>query len=102
MKFTVKEIDYKIDQLSITFDEGEEIELLTGLGWDDFGNQLRAGSLRAIRAIIYTAIKRVNVDFTFEELGSIAFNEIGFTWDDEVNEKKDTTETPLVTEEVSI
>lgn len=87
MKFMLDGKDYALDELTMTFAEGEKIENLTGMSYAAAGVAMRQGSLRPIRALMLIAINRVNPDATFEDLETAQIEKLEFDWS-EVTEKK--------------
>lgn len=103
MKFTLNSKEYSLDEMSITFDEGEKIEELTGMSYVEAGQAMRQGSLRPIRALMFTAIARIDKDISFDKLGDAQIEKVEFDWDVvEVAEKKEPLETISPTNEMSI
>ena len=88
MKFVLNGKDYALDELTMTFAEGEKIENLTGLSYASAGAAMREGSLRPIRALMLVAINRVDPDVSFQDLETAQIEKLEFAWD-EVAEKKE-------------
>jgi hypothetical protein len=89
MEFTANGRKYEMDEMSVTFAEGELIEELAGMPYGLAGAGMRQGSLRPIRAIMLVAIKRADPEslVTFDDLSNWEIENLQFSWDEVVRPK---------------
>lgn len=77
----------QIDFNTMTLDEVEQIEQLTGRGIDAImGDGAPRG--RAFKAIIFVMMKRTNPSFTFEDAGKLSMEEAANMFGGDDEEKK--------------
>ena len=81
MKFTNAGITYEMDNSSITFDEAEALESVSGLPYTEIGDAIIGGALKPLRAMIWATAKRTNPAITFAEVGAWVIEGIDFQSD---------------------
>jgi hypothetical protein len=76
-----------LDFTTMTLNEIEEIELLTGKSIDTIMDDGQPKG-RVFKAIIYVMTKRTNPDFTFEQAGSLSMEDAGKLFESEDTDPK--------------
>ena len=90
MRFTVDDKAYDYDDATMTFAEGRAIEKVTGRTFGEIGELAKTGSLSAIQALVWVAMKRTEPTLKFSDLDDRAIS--AFTFDDPEPEPGDPTD----------
>lgn len=83
MKFVANGTTYEMDEATITFAEGRAVEKVTGLPFTEVGASAANGSMLAMQALVWVAVKRSQPTTKFEDIDDWAIGSIEFKVDDE-------------------
>ena len=78
MRFTVDDKAYDYDDATMTFAEGRAIEKATGRTFGEIGELAKSGSLSAIQALVWVAMKRTEPTLKFSDLDDRAISAFDF------------------------
>jgi len=68
MKFRANGKDYEFEEEEITFREAEALEEQTGLTMKEVFSELKDGASRALRAIVWLAVRRTDGELAYDDL----------------------------------
>ena len=83
LKFKADGESYEFDMERIMFSEARAIESSTGLTMTDLGDAAQRGSMEAIQAIVWIAVRRKTPATKFSDLDNWAIADVEFIQDDE-------------------
>ena len=89
MKFNANGKSYDFDYTSLTFNEGIELENLTGLSVTDLFPEIAKGKLAPQQALIYIAVKRAEPNVSFSDIGNWAIDSVEWLLPEDTDTKKD-------------
>ena len=89
MKFAVDGKDYEFDDASMTFAEGRAIEKVTGVPFGEVGTLAKKGSMTAIQAMVWVAMKRAEPTLKFSDLDDRPISSVEFAVADESDDEGD-------------
>lgn len=69
-----------IDLDSLTFDEMDELETISGVAFDSIGESGRPKA-KVMKALVYITLKRGDNTITIDDVGKMVFSDIDFTGD---------------------
>jgi hypothetical protein len=76
VKFTLDDKAGEIDLDKLMFSEGRAIEKVCGEPLGEWSKKLQQGSVLAIQALAWIALKRTNPGISFSDLDEIAINDV--------------------------
>lgn len=82
MKIRVSGEEFEVDPSKLTFGEAKRIEQSTGLTFSKWGEQLAAGSVSALQALVWTLLRRTRPDVRFDDIEELAFGEVEMVGDE--------------------
>lgn len=74
---------HTLDLDRMLFAEGRAIEKVTGSTFGEFGQAMQAGSLTAIQALVWVAVKRTHPETKFSDLDEWEIGAVELTVEDE-------------------
>lgn len=82
MRITVRGEAFDVDPRKLSFGEAKRIESVTGLTFSKWGEQLTAGSVTALQALVWTMMRRSRPDIRFDDIDDIEFGDLEMGGDD--------------------
>lgn len=82
MKIVVEGTAHEVDPSKLTFGEAKRIEQVTGLTFSKWGEQLQAGSITALQALVWILVRRRSPEARFDDIDDIEFGQVEMVADD--------------------
>ena len=76
MRIEIRGDSFEIDPQKLTFGEAARIESATGLTFSKWGEQLQAGSVTALRALVWTLMRRTQPELRIDDVDGVEFGEV--------------------------
>lgn len=87
MRLLVKDDSFDVDPGKLSFGEAKKIESATGLTFTQWGNQLAAGSLTALQALVWVMLRRTNPELRFDDVDDFNLEEVAIVGDEAAKPK---------------
>lgn len=82
MQFTVDGQSYEFDEDRMTFAQGRDVEKATGMTVKEVGESASRGSLTAVQALVWVAMKATRPALKFSDLDDLAIADVEFGSDE--------------------
>ncbi len=76
MKISIQGESFEVDPSKIRFGEAKRIEATTGMTFGQWGQQLSAGSITALQALVWTLMRRSRPEVRFDDIDDIEFGDV--------------------------
>ncbi len=83
LTFTVSGSKYELEVERVTFGEARRLEKITGLPFGKLAEAMGDGSMEALQAFVWTAMRRVDHELAFDGLDDLAIADVEFSAEDE-------------------
>ncbi len=82
LTFSVSGTKYELEVERVTFGEARRLEKITGLPFGKLADAMGDGSMEALQAFIWVAMRRVDNELAFEGLDDLAIADVEFAAED--------------------
>ena len=95
MKFKVNGNEYEFDEESVTFGEARMLERVTGMTMSELGDKGEGGSVEAMQAFIWLAVRREDPIVQFSDLDEWSIADLEIDDEDEADENAEGSDDPF-------